>query len=188
MKDELGRVCVTRPSDTIKLNDLNRKNQSLSGKGPTWSLFKDQIDNFKKKITSSQLSQLESLLKPDEYLLLCSYPGKIGNLCYDAGQGKNYGSTIVSSNFGRLFHFVLNGEINENWYVSLLVNPYIDDALLIYPISQEYISLLSLLIFRYEINNHGGYDHDLYHKFINEYYHQSKPSLEDSFIMVQDLQ
>jgi len=157
--------------------------------GTTWSLFEDQIDNFLKKLTEDQIQQLSELLRSGVHVLLCTYPGKIGFLYNDAPHGKNHGSTIVGTTFGRLMKCNLYGNDTREWSVCSIENPYVPDDTITFPLSPDYVSMMSLLTFRSEQNNCGEYDMDLYHRFIHEFYYQKKLVLgdirdKDTFILV----
>jgi len=180
MNDENGRVVLTRPSAKAKAK-AKMKAKAVSQKpiGTTWSLFKDQIDNFLKKLTEDQIQQLRELLKTDEQVLLCTYPGKIGTLYHGSEHGKNHGSTIVGTSFGRLMKVSMYGNDSREWSVCSIENPYVPDDKITIPLSPEYVSLMSLLTFRSEQDNYGGYDMDMYHRFVHEYYYQNKLVLAD---------
>ena len=175
--------CRLRGTDKIKLTDSNHTTNSS---GVTFELFRDMVERFQGKVTSRQTAYARDILRPDEYILSCSYPGKMGILFYNSGFGKNYGTTLMSTNFGRLFQFDLYGS-EEQWSLSLLENPWIPDESMVHPVSDEYLGILSIMTYRRETKNTASYDTDLFYKLVSEYYHQHQLMMgSGDTMMVED--
>jgi hypothetical protein len=106
----------------------------------------------------------------------------MGILFYNSGFGKNYGTTLMYTNFGRLFQFDLYGS-EEQWSLSLLDNPLIPDESMVQPVSDEYLSILSIMTYRRETKNTASYDTDLFYQLVSEYYHQNHLWMDDREVL-----
>jgi hypothetical protein len=166
---EHDRITLTKESKR-KVHVTKEDERRISG--VTFSLFKEMATEFQGKVTERQRTYAREILRPLETILLCSYPGKMGILFYTTGFGKNYGTTMMYTNFGRLLQFDLYGDPG-NWSVCLLENPLIPDDQMVTPLSSEHLAILSLMTYRKEYQATASYDTDLFYRLVSEFYHQN---------------
>jgi hypothetical protein len=166
---EHDRITLTKESKS-KVHVTKEDERRISG--VTFTLFKEMATEFQGKVTERQRTYAREILRPQETILLCSYPGKMGILFYTTGFGKNYGTTMMYTNFGRLLQFDLYGDPG-NWSVCLLENPRIPDDQMVTPLSSEHLAILSLMTYRKEFQATASYDTDLFYRLVSEFYHQN---------------